>query len=324
VSDARATRGERGFGLVELMIASALGLLLIGGALAIHANGTATYRANETVARVQETANVALQLLVEDLRRAGYWAQTKETAAITGRASDPVSPLPPGSAPANDCYARYYSNVDVRVETAGEAQVGAANPFAGCIDDAMRRPGTDILVVRHAAATPTAPGAIANGRLYLVSSYLAGALFVGGSPLPAGFTAADPVHEVETAAYYVNRASAGAAAVPSLRRVRLDAGPALIDEELVSGIEDLQVQIGLDSDADGAVDGYVSAGTPGLDPRQVFAARLWLRARADRPELGFTDEATYSYADISFQPADGLRRMLVSSTVQVRNARQSL
>lgn len=317
-------RSQRGIGLVELMIATVLGLFLIGGALAIHSTGNATYRTNEAVARVQETADVALAIVVEDLRRAGYWSQTSETTSITGRSADPVTPLAVATAPANDCYSGYYNNVDVSVEAAGEAQTGAANPFRRCITDAMRRPGTDIVVVRHAAATPTPPGALVNGRLYLVSNFMGGALFVGGGPIPTGYLPTDPIHEVEVHAYYVNGASAGDAGVPSLRRIRLAPGPALVDEELVSGIEDLQVQLGLDTNADGAVDSYASAGAPGVDLQQVVATRVWMRARAEHEELGFRDEATYAYADVSTRPNDGLRRLLVSSTVQMRNARSAL
>jgi type IV pilus assembly protein PilW len=315
---------QRGFGLVELMIASILGLFLIGGALAIHANGTATYRVNEAIARVQETGDVALGIIVEDLRRAGYWSQTTETTAITGRSTDPLTPLPPANAPANNCYIGYYNNLDRTIESAGEGQVGGANPFRGCITDAMRQPGTDILVVRHAAATATAPGAIQNGRLYLVSNYMAGALFIGGTPMPAGFAATDPIHAIEAAAYYVNRASAAAPTEPSLRRVRLGPGPSLVDEELVSGIEDLQVQVGVDTNDDGAADEYVNAGSAAIDPRQVIATRVWVRARADRAELGFTDSGTYAYAGLSVRPNDGFRRLLLASTVQLRNARQVL
>jgi Tfp pilus assembly protein PilW len=313
-----------GFALVELLIASALGILLIGGALSIYIAGSASYRVNEAMARVQETGNVALAIVSDDLRRAGYWQRVQETASIAGRRADPLTPLSVAFRPAKDCYTDYYINADVPVETAGEAQIGAANPFRGCIGDAMRRAGTDILVVRHAASTPTLPPAVQPGRLYVVSNFLGGALFVGGQALPAGYTAADTISEVETYAYYVNPASSGAATEPSLRRMRLSAGPAIDDEELVSGVEDLQVQLGIDADDDGAVDEYVSAGAPIADPQSVVAARVWLRVRADSPELGFKDGATYRYADVSMTPNDGFRRQLVSSTVNLRNARNTL
>jgi hypothetical protein len=68
----------------------------------------------------------------------------------------------------------------------------------------------------------------------------------------------------------------------------------------------------------------VSAGAAGINPAQVTAARIWLRVRADRQEVGFTDNATYQYANVSITPSDGFRRQLVASTVQLRNARVTL
>ena len=309
---------------MELLIASALGILLIGGALAIYVSGSASYRVNEAMSRVQETGSVALGIVSEDLRRAGYWERTQATTSITGRSGDPLTPLPVAFRPASDCYADFYINIDAPIESADETQVGAANPFRSCIGDAMRHAGTDILVVRHAATTPTPLASVQAGRLYVVTNFVGGALFVGGQPFPVGFTAADTISEVETHAYYVNPSSSGAASEPSLRRMRLNAGPVIEDEELVSGVEDMQVQLGLDSDDDGAVDEYLSAGAAALDPQDVIAARIWLRVRADNPEVGFKDDATYQYATVSIAPKDSFRRLLVSSTVQLRNARETL
>jgi type IV pilus assembly protein PilW len=53
-------RGQLGFSLVELMVALALGVLLIGGVLSVFSGTKATYQANETLARVQENVRFAL------------------------------------------------------------------------------------------------------------------------------------------------------------------------------------------------------------------------------------------------------------------------
>ena len=99
----------------------------------------------------------------------------------------------------------------------------------------------------------------------------------------------------------------------------LDTGPEIVDEELVPGVEDPQVQFGIDTDADGSVNSYVNPGSPALAGVEILAVRLWLRLRAEREELGFTDEATYEYAGRSFTPDDALRRLVVSATIQLRN-----
>lgn len=49
-----------GFSLVELMVALALGVLLLGGLLSVFSGTKATYQANESLARVQENVRFAL------------------------------------------------------------------------------------------------------------------------------------------------------------------------------------------------------------------------------------------------------------------------
>ena len=86
---------------------------------------------------------------------------------------------------------------------------------------------------------------------------------------------------------------------------------------------DFQVQLGLDTDGDGSVNGYVNpdvAGGTTNDPTQVLAVRTWMLVRAEQPESGFEDNATYVFADrAAFTPADGFRRLLVSKTTLIRN-----
>lgn len=62
--------GVRGLTLVELMIALALGLLVVGSASAIFISNRQTYRATEGLGRVQENSRMAFELMARDLREA--------------------------------------------------------------------------------------------------------------------------------------------------------------------------------------------------------------------------------------------------------------
>jgi hypothetical protein len=96
-------------------------------------------------------------------------------------------------------------------------------------------------------------------------------------------------HDLESSVFYVSADSTGRSDWPSLRRKRLVGGtrPAFQDEELVSGIADLQVMLGLDdpSDPDVSVDRWVTPGEPGSGglPR---ALKIELEAWSDVPERG--------------------------------------
>jgi len=314
----RFTRSH-GFSLVELMVSMAMGLFLVAGALTIYVQGRATHELNSKVAELQDNARLALDLMSRDVLLADYWMRTDDAAAIARRTGDLANPMPGALEPANDCYAGYYLNVELPVDGANDDQTGAANPFGACIDDDSREADTDVLVVRHAAATETPRASIANNDVYLISNSMSGQLFVGGQPLPAGYAADDPVSQLVTNAYYIGPSSTAGKDVPSLRRMVLANGPAIIDQELVPGVEDMQIQLGIDTDGDGSVNSYLSPGSPALAGATIVAVRLWLRMRTEQAELGFTDNATYQYAGHKVSPDDSLRRLVVSTTIKLRN-----
>ena len=62
---------ERGFTLVELMISMVLGLVIIGGATGVILANRQSYRANEGLSQIQESARTAFELLARDVRQAG-------------------------------------------------------------------------------------------------------------------------------------------------------------------------------------------------------------------------------------------------------------
>ncbi|BBD77774.1 PilW family protein [Hydrogenophilus thermoluteolus] len=61
----------RGFSLVELMVALVLGLLLIGGVIGVFLANREAYRQNENLARLQESARYAFEIMARDIREAG-------------------------------------------------------------------------------------------------------------------------------------------------------------------------------------------------------------------------------------------------------------
>lgn len=63
--------GQHGMTLIELMVAMLIGLFIVGGATATLLANRQTHRINENLARVQETARIAFELMARDLRGAG-------------------------------------------------------------------------------------------------------------------------------------------------------------------------------------------------------------------------------------------------------------
>lgn len=310
----------QGFSLIELMVAMTIGIILVGGALTVHIQSYDAHTFAERMARIQENGRFAFDTISPDLRLAGFWGRTEFASAISRRTGDTATPMPAAMRPANDCYVGYYTNVVRRVEAANGDQVGAANPFQTCLPDSARLAGTDILVVRHASATVTPRASLINGRLYIISNAMTGSLFVGGlMPVPAGFLLTDTIHEVITNAYYVSPNSSAGVGIPALNRLELADGPALVNLEMIAGVEDLQVQLGIDTNGDGSVNSYVTPGSAALVGARIVANRAWIRVRGERIDLDHTDTATYDYADLSVAPDDSFRRILISKTLRFRN-----
>jgi hypothetical protein len=205
---------------------------------------------------------------------------------------------------------------------------------------------TDTLVLRHSRPGRVDPDA---SKLQVYSERVAAQtntrLFVSDDAPDVLEDDQREVRDMVVQAYYISTNSDGRPGMPALRAKILgsDSGaPAFIDQEILRGVEDLQVQFGVDPgddlDGDGTPDDpgadgmadfvngnaaqYVNAGDPLLDSAQVVSVRIWVRVRGDQPEAGFTDDREYVYADTDFTPNDGFRRVVMSRTIFLRSSRQ--
>lgn len=68
----RPRRKQNGLTLIELMIAMVIGLLLLGGTISMFISNKRVYKEQENMGRLQENARFALGLLMHDIRMAGY------------------------------------------------------------------------------------------------------------------------------------------------------------------------------------------------------------------------------------------------------------
>src|SRR5690606_24189375 len=93
-----------GVTLVELMVALSIGSFLIIGAVQVYNQSRQAFVINESIARVQETAQFALDTIEADLRMASNWGRSSRGDSIEGRSlegdADPLGLLP---GPAKAC-----------------------------------------------------------------------------------------------------------------------------------------------------------------------------------------------------------------------------
>ena len=129
------------------------------------------------------------------------------------------------------------------------------------------------------------------------------------------FTEGSRVSRLRSYAYYVGRGSDG---TPSLYRATLRGG-AMEDQELVPGVDSMQLVYGVDGNEDYIVDDYRTASAV-TDWQQVRAIRVALLLRSPEEFLDSTDTATYDVAGTTVNPVDDRRqRRVFAATIALRN-----
>lgn len=329
-----AAHRASGFTLVELLVALAIGIFLLAGTLLVFSETRKQYRAIEEVARLQENARYALSTLEVDARMANYWGQHNRADFISN-AAGPGTSLEGNIAAAEGVIDECGDNWGVNLRDYVGGSDGsydldgggtcAPEPAVGAVA-AAAIPGSDVLTVRRAATATIDPATTAANLIKIQSSRSRGTLFLG-TDIPTGYL--PPLSDTRalvTASYYVSSNSDGVAGLPSLRRKRLgidEAGnTAVLDEEVTPGIEDLQVEVGVDQNGDTNPDLFTTLDDIG-GVEDVVALRFWILARSERPDFSYRDTATYDYAGRpAYTPDDNFRRTLLVKTVQLRNTRR--
>jgi len=312
-----------GFSLIELLVALTIAGLLIAGAVTMYSQSRSTYRAAEAAARLQETARYALSFIDTDLRMANYWGLNSRPDYIQL-----------GGLAVNACSAGWATDFNNYVQGFNDKKGLDCIPAADADPDPTRYLAGDVLVVRR-VATDREMGALAQNVVYLQTSRIQGTLFLAAADcsaddeacLPAGYLPPQSeTHRLLAHAYYLSPDATGRPGIPTLRRVRLVAGPNFQQEEIIPGIEDMQIELGVDTDFNATAEFYVPPEVPLPAGARIVSVRVWLLVRAEDPDFQFVDGRTYNYAGKSFTPAaagneNRFRRLLVSKTIQLRNTR---
>lgn len=331
---------QTGMTLVELMVALAIGSFLVIGAVQIYNQSRQAFVINESIARVQETAQFAMDTLEADLRMASNWGKNSRPQMVEGRSmSAPASggtavPNPMSLPAPPDCGADWSLNLSATVDGDNNAYTLLCPAEGG----AGPQPNSDVITVRRASVNAQAP---LDGQMQIQTTRVQGEIFVDGIVPPDFNTDINPktgepnstTHNLIINTYYVAADSELIPGSPALRRKSLGvglAGPIIIDEEVAPGVENIQLQLGVDVDEDNTVDRYVNPGNPIYDPddpafipgARVMTVRLWLVVRGITTEVGVQDYRDYEPGDVDLGvPTDNFRRMQVSKTILMRNAR---
>jgi type IV pilus assembly protein PilW len=274
---------QSGFGLVELMVSVAIGLVILAALVALFMGASRNNREMATANSVIENGRFAIQLLESDVVHGGFWGTfvPRFDDQTVDEAPDPVAILPTGvpdgsGTPPDPCLpydpatwdAVYRKNViGIPVQTYTAARFVADTSCDAVLDDLGELvDNTDVLVVRHADTCTAGEGSCdnADGKLYFQSALCEDE--VPGFVLGVKGADAFPLTRRDCAApadrrkfvsniYYVRRYAVDKdedPRIPTLVRseFELDAGGNLVHLQsvpLIEGIQAMRVELGIDS-----------------------------------------------------------------------------
>lgn len=342
-------RRAEGFTLVELMVALAISLLLLTGVVAIFSTSRVSYESTDQLSRIQETGRFALDLMSRHIRASGFSGCSRQPNYISSVVNSATS-----------VQWNFLGGPVQGFDADGSSwtpALGTAVPNIPATDPGGVTPGSDVLVVRGprlgarpALVTTAMAGATdpltvnsvtdfkEGGEVVMAYSCEGQSIFFAvpsGNTLTHGVGGGTPGNEfnttnfpfrenaevvpVETVVYYVGRSSGGEgvpADTSSLWRRAALGNP----EELVQGVEQMQVEYGIDTTMDRIVDDYVDASAV-TNWDQVVALRIALLVRSVQ-EYG-NDRDTRAYTLLNNDPVaaanDRRQREVFTTTVSIRN-----
>jgi type IV pilus assembly protein PilW len=348
-------RPAHGFSLAELMIALTIGLLIMAGLTTLFLTNSRAQGEIEKANRQVENGRFAIDTIVTDLRNAGYYGEFDPT----------VLPVPAAlPAPCDVSVAGLNAGLVLPVQGVDDSEAGL-----DCLTD--QKPGTDVLVVRRTstcvAGAPDCEAVIA-GLPYFQASLCSNPSELNGAPADryrldtnaanldrrqrnctqtAGTGTLAVTRRYLTRIYYIAKNDGN----PTLMRAELDlVGGALKFNPvpLAEGIENLQVEYGLDLDnspttpapapatPDGVADTFSPApatakGCAAVDCaitnwQGAVAVRLHVLAMNPDRSAGFVDNKTYALGNdangdpVTYKPGnDGRKRHVFTTQVLLAN-----
>ncbi len=311
----KPTRAQ-GFTLIEVMIALALGLLVVTAALAIFLSSSTNFRQDQQVAGLQDQLRFSVTQLSRDAEMAGFWAALLDPGVVT---VDAGLGLTQDCGPAGSD--RWMVTDRSPITVADNVTGSTANALFSCIAADEVVPGTDVLAIKRVAGRSMEGVSVEAGRIYLEAAGSLGTLYQ--HPKTGLGNVASQLWSYEPVIYFIrNYTETVGDGVPSLCRKMLSvtAGATGMATECVAdGIENLQVEVGVDNGGDGKADRLLSAPST-ADLRRATRIRVAVLARSRERDSSYRNEKTYRLGNSpNYTPADNLYREAKVTTVLLRN-----
>ena len=316
---------QNGFSIVELMVAMLLSMTLGIAVISVFINNSYSFSQDENASRMQDDARHALRELAFEISMAGHYGELHVPDTVT---PDGGLAIAVDCGPAGDINSMYQTVVPgtdttlsiAAIDNATNAQAVAAH---SCFAAGELLEGTDVVAIKRVVGGEAA--ALRPGGVYLRTNGTVGLLF--RAPVPAAPTiVVDPPRadwEFRPSIYYIRQfANVAGDGIPTLCRKTLrGVGPSMATECIATGIEDLQIEYGVDTSEDGHPNVYLPNPTL-AEIQNVVNARIFLLARTTEIDTRYTNEKTFSISNAAdYTPDDSFHRRVFSTSVSIQNIR---
>lgn len=328
---------QRGLSLIELLISMSIGAFMLIGIISLVGSVSATRTRLASASEQIENARYAMFLFNEDVAVAGFYGEYHPGVGVGNYQL--TNPCDTSGLAANLGFDGGSINLPVAV-----SGVAAGDALPGCIADESPVANAEVLTVRrvgvNAVAIADIPASNATPYLQISLCNLDTAPFVMHTD-PAMLTLRNKACDgpavgwpYQVTSYFLSSCedcSDGGDGRPTLKAARYVDGVLTVDA-LVSGVEDMHFQYGLDFTNDGAPDCYVDNPAAGAAPasctvagwsatpvdnwENVVAIKVNMLVRAESETLEAVADDTYDLGRAArVGPFDDRFKRQVSSSV---------
>lgn len=330
---------QRGYTLVELMVAITIGLFLLGGIGMVFVSSKQTYRMQDSLWQLQDNSRFAMEFLIKDLRMAGFrgcsnsaitpvntlnngtdfdYNFTVGVQGFEGAGSSWSPSLPTAISSANPPPAAGSDVITLR--RAQEPGIGVTAPFMSNNSAALHVDADnglsqfDIVLVTDCSAAAILQVSGANPGASGTIAHNTGVGTPGNATSDLGKIFRDDaeIMKLVTVSYFIAPGTSVAGSRSLWRKVGVGT-----PEELAEGVENMQILYGEDTDNDRSVNRYVTADNV-TDMNQIMSFKLsFLMATLEDKITSNPQPYTFNGATVT--PADRKLRRVFSTVVTLRN-----
>ncbi|REC94546.1 PilW family protein [Kushneria indalinina] len=289
-------QAQRGVTLLEMMIAMALGLMVLSAVIVLYTQTARTFHQQHAMADLQVRGRMATQLLGEELRRTGFWGEIMPPAR-----SDSCSDM--SKAIRIECALPVWGGTAEHAKTLGLV------PKSALKSDAPASRPAAVVAVRYVDH--------GNGTCLTLDQDRALTL---GESCQGNWRYRDGIYYLRM----VDDEYSGES-VPALYVNQRSASGSYSSSEIVRHVEAFEVEWGRDETGDGSINRFYNSEAVAhwqiADWDRVMAARLYIVMRSEKMALPMpAREFLVAGRTLAFE-ADHYQRRLFVTTATLRNSR---